>query len=222
MCKSQHLQSRSLRGARLLRAAFFLGFVATAAVAHADGGGDSATTQATVQRLLEAKRTLKWNRQLDGQRYGHAETLVGASADKLLSTVEDFGHYRDLHPKFSTARVIGKEQNQTDVYMQYPVKIGLVRIRMYEVMRFGADSLRDGAHVINARGTKGDMEHAHTVITVTPVDAGHALLQVDVLLVPKLPAPQFMIDEELRDGAEDFVNGLKDRAQGWVGPVVAL
>jgi hypothetical protein len=31
-----------------------------------------------------------------------------------------------------------------------------------------------------------------------------------------------MIDEELRDGAQDFVNGLKDKAQGWVGPVVSL
>jgi len=59
-------------------------------------------------------------------------------------------------------------------------------------------------------------------ITVKPVDAKHSLVAIDVLLVPKVPAPQALVDEELRDGAEDFVNGLKDRAQGRPGPVVAL
>ena len=44
--------------------------------AHADG---------EVQRLLDAKRTLAWNAAPSGksQRYGHAETLVDAPADKL-------------------------------------------------------------------------------------------------------------------------------------------
>lgn len=66
------------------------------------------------------------------------------------------------------------------------------------------------------------MKAGHTVITIKPIDAKHCLLSVDVLLVPKLPAPQSFIDEELRDGALDFLNGLKDKAQGWSGPVTQL
>ena len=56
----------------------------------------------------------------------------------------------------------------------------------------------------------------------TSIDAKHSLIEVDILLVPVLPAPQSYVDEELRDGAQDFVNGLRDKAQGTVGPVVSL
>lgn len=177
-----------------------------------------------VARLLEAKKTLNWNHVLGTgrDRYGHAEAIVDAPADKVAKTATEFGQYRHLHRKFATARVIAKEGDQTDVYMRYPVVIGPVRIEMYEVMRFGPLRASGTAQVLEARGVKGDMKRGHTVITVKPIDAKHSLLEVDILLVPTLPAPQSYVDEELRDGAQDFVNGLKDKAQGWSGPVVAL
>jgi hypothetical protein len=178
-----------------------------------------------VARLLEAKKTLQWNQTIgvgNKDRYGHAETLVAADADKVAKTASDFAHYRELHHKFAGARVIGKEGDQTDVYMKYPVIIGPLKIDMYEVLRFGPVRPAGGVQVIEARGVKGDMKRGHTIITIKPVDAKHSVLQVDVLLVPTLPAPQSYVDEELRDGATDFVNGLRDRAQGSVGPVVAL
>ncbi len=197
-----------------------LALLSVATFAQADDKDPSKSPE--VVRLLQAKQTMKWNRPIGAERYGHAEAIVGASAEKLGKTVVDYGHYRDLHRKFATARVIAKESSRTDVYMRYPVKIGLVRIDMYEVLRFTPDDIIDGKHVVEARGISGDMKHAHTIITYRAIDATHSLLQVDVLLVPKMPAPQSFIDEELRDGAEDFVNGLKDKAQGWPGPVVSL
>ena len=172
-------------------------------------------------RLLAAKSTLKWNHGTKA-RYGHAEALVATSAAELAKAAADFGHYKDLHPKFSTARIIGKEGGQTDVYMRYPVKIGPVKIELFEVMRFEADRMDGGSHVIEGHGVKGDMSRGHTMITIKPVDATHSLLLVDGNLDPKIPAPQSLVDEELRDGAGDFVDGLKDRAQGYRGPVVSL
>lgn len=175
-------------------------------------------------RLLEAKKTLKWNYAPAGSqdRYGHAEALVAAPAAKVAKTATEFGHYRELHRKFATARVVGKEGDNTDVYMRYPVYIGPMKVEFYEVMRFGGVHANGATHVLEGHGIKGDMKQGHTVITVRPVDATHSVLAVDILLVPKIPAPQSLIDEELRDGAQDFVNGLKDRAQGWVGPVTSL
>jgi hypothetical protein len=177
-----------------------------------------------VARLLEAKKTLNWNHTLGANkdRYGHAEALVEATADQVAKTATEYGKYRDLHRKFKTARVIGKEGNLTDVYMRYPVQIGPMTIELYEVMRFQPDRTAGGTHTIEAHGIKGDMKRGHTIITVKPIDAKHSLLTVDVLLVPTLPAPQSYVDEELRDGAEDFVNGLRDRSQPKSGPVVAL
>lgn len=125
----------------------------------------------------------------------------------------EFGKYKELHRKFATARVINKEGDKTDVYMRYPVQIGLMKIEFWEVMRFEPVKQSGSAHVLEATGIKGDMKRGHAVMTVKPVDATHSLLQVDILLIPSVPAPQFLIDEELRDGALDFVNGLRDRAQ---------
>lgn len=183
--------------------------------AHADG---------EVQRLLDAKRTLAWNvTSGKSQRYGHAETLVDAPADKLRETALDFEHYKDLHKKLRNARVVGRDANGTDVYMKLPVKVGPFSVDQWSVMRFGpAKGLNGGGWLVEGRETKGNMKDGHLAITVRPIDAKHSLLKVDLLLVPSLPAPQSMIDEELRDAALDIANGLKDRAQGWVGPVVSL
>ncbi len=202
-----------------------LGLAALPTVAHADPEpAKDPAKDVQVTRLLEAKKTLNWNHTLPGgkDRYGHAEALVDAPADKLAKTAVEFGKYKELHRKFKTARVIGKEGDQTDVYMRYPVTIGPVTIELYEVMRFAPDRAANGTHVIEARGIKGDMKRGHTLITIRPVDAKHSLIEVDILLVPVLPAPQSYVDEELRDGAQDFVNGLRDRAQGTAGPVVSL
>lgn len=204
-----------------LTAVALLALPTFSSVAHADSATHS---DPQVQRLLDAKKTLKWNYAAQGSsdRYGHAEALVDAPADKVAKVVTDFGRYKELHRKFATARVIAKEGDTTDVYMRYPVQIGRFTVEFHEVMRFGQPRQEAGAHVVEGRGVKGDMRTGHTRISVKPVDDKHSLLVIDVLLVPKIPAPQVLIDEELRDGAEDFVNGIKDRAQGRPGPVTAL
>src|SRR5688572_14093271 len=175
-----------------------------------------------VARLLDAKTTLKWNYSGRDGRYGHAETLVEAPVEKVAATALEFNRYRDLHRKFSTARVIGKDAQGTDVYMRYPVQVGPVKVEFWEVMRFAPPRTDGATRIIEARGIKGDMKYGHTRIAVKPVGPRHSLLTVDVMLVPKIPAPQSLIDEELRDGANDFVNGLRHRSQGWNGAVTTL
>lgn len=209
---------RSLRSCLRVTLAVFV--LALPLVAHAEGGGAS---DPQVARLLQAKKTLNWNHDLGGRgRYGHAETLVAAPAEVVAKKATEFGQYKTFHRKFQTARVIAKEGDKTDVYMRYPVTIGRLTIELQETMRFSPLRKEGSTFVLEAHALKGDMKRGHTLITVKPVDEKHALLQVDVLLVPKLPAPQSFIDEELRDGALDFANGLKDKAQGWVGPVTEL
>jgi hypothetical protein len=214
-----------MRIPRLLLAALALVAIpAVAPVAHADEAAPDPAKDPQVARLLQAKKTLNWNQAMgsNGDRYGHAEALVEATPEQVAKTATEFGKYRELHRKFKTARVIGKEGDQTDVYMRYPVQIGPMTIELYEVMRFAPDRTVGSTHIIEARGIKGDMKRGHTVITIKPVDAKHSLLSVDVLLVPTLPAPQSYVDEELRDGAEDFVDGLRDRSQPTKGPVTSL
>ncbi|AKU98241.1 hypothetical protein AKJ09_04905 [Labilithrix luteola] len=202
-----------------------LALVVLPVVAQADAEAPKAPARdPQVARLLDAKQTLKWNYSPAGhsERYGHAEALVDAPAEKVAKYTVDFAHYKEIHRKFATARVIAKEGDNTDVYMRYPVYIGALKVEFHEVMRFGLPRVNNGMHVLEGAAVRGDMKQAHAIISVKPVDEKHSLLQVDILLVPRIPAPQYLIDEELRDGAQDFVNGLKDRAQGWVGPVTSL
>jgi hypothetical protein len=191
--------------------------LALPAVAHAD-------QDPQVQRLLDAKKTLHWNQSLNNSkdRYGHAETLVEASADVVAKRAGEFGQYKTLHRKFASARVINKEGDQTDVYMRYPVRVGPMTFELMEVMRFGPTKQVGSSFVLEGRGIKGDMKQGQIIITIKPVDDKHALLICDVLLVPQIPAPQSFIDEELRDGAFDFVNGLRDRSQPQPGAVASL
>jgi hypothetical protein len=179
---------------------------------------------ATVDRLLAAKQTMTWNYTPAGQneRYGHAESLVAAPADKVFEAAADFAHYASLHRKFATARVVAKSTDSTDLFMRYPVWVGPLKFEFEETVRFGPVRVVGGARVLEARGLHGDMRAAHAVITVKPVDATHALLQVDCLFLPRVPAPQGLIDSELREGAESFVDGLRARAQGHGRPVTTL
>lgn len=147
-------------------------------------------------------------------RYGHAETLVDASPERVKQVMLDFAHYKELHPKFRSARVIARQGDTTDLYMRLPVRVGPVTIPQSEVMRFGpARATAGGGWTLEGRGVKGDMKEGHVVMHVVPVDAAHSLLTIDLLLAPNLPAPQSMIDEELRDGAFDLANGMRDRAR---------
>lgn len=212
---------------RVMRLLLALALVALPAVAHADADAvpvQNPSRDPQVVRLLDAKRTLNWNleRGANKDRYGHAEALIEAPAEQVAKTATEFGKYRDLHRKFKAARVIAKEGDKTDVYMRYPVQIGPMTIELYAVMRFNPTRNVGGTYIIEAFGVKGDMKRGHTLITIKPVDARHAIMEVDVLLVPVLPAPQSYIDEELRDGAQDFINGIRDRAQPRPGPVASL
>ncbi len=189
-----------------------LALAMTGGRARAEGPVD-----AEVARLIEAKgATLKWNVVPPGksERYGHAEVLVDAPLARVQAAAIDFGHYKDFHWKFASARVIGKEQGNVDLYMKLPIKVGPIKIEEWEVMRFGPARTTASNLVVEGTGVRGKMKQAHLVITARAIDAKHSLAKVDLLFVPSLPAPQGKIDEELRDGAQDFVNGVRDHAQG--------
>jgi hypothetical protein len=201
---------------RLLFSATVLAVMSLPAVALADARPDPAQDP-EVARLLEAKgATLKWNHVPAGKsvRYGHAEVLVDAPLAKVKKAAVDFAHYKEFHHKFASARVVAKEGDTTDVYLKLPIKLGPVKLDQWEVMRFGPARTTASNVVVEGRGVQGSMKEGHLVITARALDEKHCLVKVDLLLLPSMPAPQSMIDEELRDAATDFVNGVRDKSQG--------
>jgi hypothetical protein len=225
---SSNLQARAMLEKSSMRMRFaplaFALVLLAPMTAIADDAPDP-TADPEVSRILkDSQHTVRWNYVPSGKsdRYGHAETLTEATPDKTKEVMTDFGHMKDLHKKFSSARVVAKENDATDVYMKLPVKVGPVQIDQYQVLRFGPAKQVGSAWVVEGKGVSGNMKNGHVILTVRPVDAKHSLIKVDILLTPSVPAPQSVVDEELRDAAQDLANGLKDKAQGWVGPVTSL
>jgi hypothetical protein len=160
-----------------------------------------------------------WEPPGTGQRYGHADVLVHAPLAVVHKAVLDFGHYKDLVPdKFHNARVIGKEEGGTDVYMQVPIMHGMVNL--WQVMRFrDLKPLARGWGIVEGFFVKGNLRTANAVWTLHAVNDDYTLLKFDLLLALSIPAPQSAIDEELRDAAMQAVDAIRDRAQGTPGPV---
>jgi hypothetical protein len=187
-------------------------------VARADGdaGGD----EPDVARLADGRsQKTTWVPPGESRSYGHADVLVHASLAAVKKQVLDFGRYKDLVPeKFHNAHVIGKQSGGTDVYMQLPIMRGLVTL--WQVMRFyDLHPLAPGWAIVEGFFVKGNLKGANTTWTMRAIDDETTWLQLDLLVVPLVPAPQSAVDEELRDAAMQGVDAMRDRAQGAPGPV---
>jgi hypothetical protein len=177
----------------------------------------AAPRDAEASRIASAGHPLKWNWVPPGrsERFGHAETLVHASVDQVRRLVLDFANYKQLAQSITTSRVVGHEPDgSTDVY----IRMGVMNntIQFWNVTRFQPPKPAPGGEIIEGqmvRG-KGNIDDSVTMWTLHSAGNDWTVLKFDVLLRPGLPAPQSLIDEQLRDSAMDAVNSVHDRAQG--------
>ncbi len=179
--------------------------------AHAD--------DADAARIAGAGHSLEWNWTPpgEGNRFGHAETLIHAPLEVVRQHVLDFRRYRDILPdKFKTSRVVAHgPDGSADVYLQILVLGGMVTL--WDVTHFSPlETVSPGTEVVRGRMVpgKGNIDALDVVWTMRAVDGGWTVLKFDVMLKPGVPAPQFVMDEELRDSARCAVDAMHDRAQG--------
>ncbi len=169
-------------------------------------------------RIAAAGHPLKWNWTPPGrhERYGHAETLIHAPLSTVRHMVLDFSNYRALAPSITMSRVVGySPDGSTDVYLRMGVLNNL--IKLWAITRFAPLRLEpQGGEVVEGHMIhgKGNIDDSAAVWTMREAGPEWTVLKFDVLLRPGLPAPQSLIDEQLRDSAMDAVNSIHDRAQG--------
>jgi hypothetical protein len=200
--------------ARACRALLALVLVAAwGSVARADADAD-------VTRLASGRsQKTNWVPPGTEDRYGRAEVLVHAPLATVKELVLDYPGYRLFVPnRFHNVHVIGKDQGGTDVYMQVPIMNGLVTL--WQVMRWrDVKPLAPGWAVVEGFYTKGNLKRGNASWTLRRIDDTTTLVQFDLLIVPLVPAPQALVDEELRDAAMQAVDNIRDRAQAAAGPV---
>jgi hypothetical protein len=175
-----------------------------------------------VARIEAAGHSLKWNWTPPGRsdRYGHAETLVHAPLPAVRTQVLDYARYREFMPsRFKTSRVVGHgPDGSADLYSQILVLHGLVTL--WSVTHFKPpQEVSPGTEVIEGRMLpgKGNIDDLHVIWTLRALEDGWTVLKADMLIKPGLPAPQWALDEELRDSAMFGVDAVHDKAQGTSG-----
>ena len=198
-----------------------LGFCGATLAAATAARADAPPADPDAVRIASAGHPLKWNWTPPGksQRFGHAETLIHAPVDTVRRLVVDYGHYTQLAGSITTSRVVAHgADGSTDVYLRMGVLNNTFSV--WNVTRFtpihAAPAGPSGTEVVEGQMVpgKGNIDDSAFVWTLQPAGDGWTVLKFDLVLRPGLPAPQSLIDEQLRDSAMDAVDSIHDRAQG--------
>jgi ribosome-associated toxin RatA of RatAB toxin-antitoxin module len=165
---------------------------------------------------------IAWAGQVRAQRYsvktpysrieaGGARIEVAASSQQVSSIVCDFNSYSKLSDKFEKSRVIGHSGPNTDVYLRVPILKGAAKI--WAVMRFEPLRTQNGEQILTAHMLKGNVERLDATWRIVPVGNRETRVELEMLIVPKLPVPGSLVTGEVAYAADKAVTGVRDRAE---------
>jgi len=148
---------------------------------------------------------------------GGARTVVYASPELVKSVVLDFEHYafyfdpdKGKNPQRKWAsHVVGKSGDKTDLYLEVPILKGAAKI--WAIIRFDAPQKVGDTEVVNGRMLKGNVNMLSAKWKMRRTDDGTEL-QLEFLVVPKVPIPDSLLSNEARGAAFKAVTGMKGEA----------
>ena len=142
---------------------------------------------------------------------GAARIDVAADAPSVVQIIQDFSNYGKLTDKFEKARIVGRSGVDTDVYLQVPILKGAAKI--WAVLRFAPVRNSNGEQVLAGHMLKGNVERLDAKWTVRPLGAQQSHVELELLIVPKLPVPGSLVTRETAYAADKAVTGVRDRAE---------
>jgi len=149
---------------------------------------------------------------------GGARTVVTASPELVKSVVLDFEHYahyfdpdKGKNPSRRWAsRVVGKSGDKTDVYLEVPILKGAAKI--WAIIRFEPPQKVGDTEVVVGRMIKGNVDKLSAKWKLRRTSENTTELQLEFLVVPKLPVPDSLLSNEARSAAFKAVSGMKGEA----------
>jgi hypothetical protein len=149
---------------------------------------------------------------------GGARTVVYASSDLVKSVVLDFGNYahyfdpdKGRNPKRKwVSRVVGKSGDKTDLYLEVPILKGAAKI--WAIIRFDAPKKVGDTEVVHGKLLKGNVDKLSAKWKMRRTADDTTELQLEFLIVPKIPVPDSLLSNEARSAAFKAVSGMKGEA----------
>jgi ribosome-associated toxin RatA of RatAB toxin-antitoxin module len=142
---------------------------------------------------------------------GAARALAHASSEGLRSVVTDYARYSSIIAQFKNARVVGRSGGHTDVYLEVPILSGFSTV--WAVVRFEAPEAKGNQHIIRGRLVRGNVRRLDATWRIEKIDEQKSVLTLELLMVPKLPAPTSVVSAELRKAAGKAVNAARNEAE---------
>jgi len=167
----------------------------------------------------EARRLMKLR---DAERYevgtehsstkaGAARVHVAAPAANVKKTVTDFKNYSKFISKFDKAKVVGRDGEKTDVYLQVPIMKGAAKI--WAVVRFEPAKTVNGEEIIEGKMIKGNVKRMDATWRIKKIDEDNTQLNLELLILPKMPVPGSMVTGEVKYAADEAVMGSRNRTE---------
>ncbi|MCC6666126.1 MAG: hypothetical protein IT375_20390 [Polyangiaceae bacterium] len=167
----------------------------------------------------EAKRLMKLR---DAERYevsteysatkaGAARVHIAAPVANVKKTVTDFKNYSKFISKFDKAKVVGRDGDKTDVYLQVPILKGAAKI--WAVVRFSPIKSVNGEEVLEGQMVKGNVKRMDARWRIKKIDDENTQLNLELLIVPKLPVPGSMVTGEVKYAADEAVMGSRNKTE---------
>jgi ribosome-associated toxin RatA of RatAB toxin-antitoxin module len=142
---------------------------------------------------------------------GAAKVKVEAPADEVQAAVLDFNEYSEMIHKFNRARVVGKANAHTDVYLQVPILKGLAKV--WAVLRFTPPTHEGDTIVVSARMLKGNVDDLTAEWRIQPLTSTTSELHLRMRIVPRIPAPGGLVTDEVAAAADQAVRGIRAAAE---------
>ena len=167
----------------------------------------------------EAKRLMKSR---DSERYevktersstnaGGARVHVAVPTSQVKKVVTDFRNYSKFISKFDKAKVVGRDGDKTDVYLQVPIMKGAAKI--WAVVRFEPIKSVNGEDILEGHMVKGNVKRMDATWRIKKIDDDNSQLNLELLILTKLPVPGSIVTGEVKYAADEAVTGSRDRAE---------
>jgi ribosome-associated toxin RatA of RatAB toxin-antitoxin module len=181
-------------------------------------GNTLADGETETQRLMRTHATERYNVPVDGFgiRAGGGRTMVNAPLASVRQTVQDFGHYADFMPRFQKSRILGKDPAKgTLVYLQVAILHGATSV--WAQTRFAPPVPEGtGERIEGKLEDQGNVSDLRAVWHLTPVDADHTIVKLELLIVPPKAlslVPGSIVTDELEFASDQAVSATRDRTE---------
>lgn len=183
--------------------------------------GEPAAADPEAQRLGALNKAERYDVSLGGPvRAGGAAVLCQAPLAIVERLATDYGHYVNTIPRFQKSRIVAKKGTDTDVYLQVPILHGAATV--WSLTRFGPPQRQGQSVFISGRMVEGNVEDFRGQWRLRGVNDTQTVVKMELLVVPKFPAPAKVITSELQGAAANAASSLCRRAEALTKEAAAM